>query len=60
MWSSITAGPENDYLHLDHHVTYADIIIVGFHDTLNQLKYFELQCTLQSNFACSSHNDLDS
>ena len=26
----------------------------------NKLKYFELQCTLQSNFACSSHNDPDS
>ena len=49
----IDADPENDYLHLHHHVTYADVIIVSFHDILYQLKNFELQ----SNFACSSHND---
>ena len=40
------ADPENDYLHLDHLVTYADVIIVCFHDTLYQLKYFELQYAL--------------
>ena len=28
------ADPENDYLHLDLHVTNADVIIVSFHDTL--------------------------
>ena len=52
-----SANPENDYLHLDHHVTYVDVIIVCFHDTLYQLKYFELQGIFQSNFACSSDND---
>ena len=57
---SMIGDPETDLWHLDHEVTYADVIIVCFHDTLYQLKYFELQCTLQSNFACSSHNDPDS
>ena len=51
--------PEIDISHLDQNVTYADVIIVCFHDILYQLKYFELQCTLQSNFSCSSHNDPD-
>ena len=51
--------PEIYHLHLGLRVTYADVIIVCFHDTLFNLKYFELQCTLQSNFACSSHNDPD-
>ena len=53
------ADPENDFLHLDLHVTYADVIIVCFHDKLYQLKYLELECTLKGNFACSSHNDSD-
>ena len=52
--------PETDPWHLDHDVTYADVIIVCFHDTLYQLKSCGVQCTLQSNFAFSSHNDLDS
>ena len=39
---TIFADPENDYLHLDHHVTYADVIIVCFHDTMYQLQSFEL------------------
>ena len=36
------ADLESDHLHLDLHVTYAEVIIVCFHDTLYQLKYFEL------------------
>ena len=60
IWQADFYGdPERDYLHLDLHVTYADVIIVCFHDTLYQLKYFELQCTLEINFACSDHNDPD-
>ena len=57
---SWAARPSRDHLHLNLHVTYADVIIVSFHDTLYQLKYFKLQCTIQSNFASLSHNDLDS
>ena len=61
LYSNFYIGdPEMDLLHLDLHVTYADVIIVCFHDTLYQLKYFEHQCTLQSNFATSSYNDPDS
>ena len=54
-----SADLESDHLHLDLHVKNAEVIIVCFHDTLYQLKYFGLQCTLLSNFACSSHNDPD-
>ena len=41
------------HLHLGLRVTYADVIIVCFYDTWYQLKYFELQCTLQSNLKLS-------
>ena len=34
--------PEIDFLNLDLHVAYADVIIVCFHYTLYQLKYFEI------------------
>ena len=49
---------EMDLLYLDLHVTYRDVIVF-FYDRLYQLKYFELQRTLQSYFACSSHTDPD-
>ena len=55
-----SARPKMDHFHVDLHVTYARVIIVCFHDTLSQLKYFELEYTLQSNFACPTHNDPDS
>ena len=35
LFTNWTTDPENDYLHLDHHVTYADVIIVCFHDILD-------------------------
>ena len=51
-WITFRPGdPETDLWHLDHDVSYTDVIIVCFHDTLYQLKYFELQCTFQCNFA---------
>ena len=62
IWSKIWFGfglgdPEIFHLHLGLRVTYTDVIIVFFHNTLYQLKYFELQGIFQSNFACSSDND---
>ena len=63
LWSvkliaTIFADPENDYLHLDDHVTYADVIIVCFHDTLYQLKYFGQQIRRQPSLTENLHMSL--
>ena len=46
LYRSPSADPEYDHMHLNHQVTYADVFIVFFHNTLYQLKYFEVECTL--------------
>ena len=48
---------ENDYLYLVHHVTYADIIIC-FHDTLYQLKYFGQHIRRQRSLTENLHMSL--
>ena len=56
IWQADFYGdPERDYLHLDLHVTYADVIIVCFHDTLYQLKYFEQHVRRQRSLTKNLH-----